>query len=354
MEGQLNFNAFAATDTGHGLKAERTKLEAERVTPPVTEDPLARAKSPGRRLLRHLQHIALFHLFGINLSISSRHGFASPRPSLQHRRPPLKGSSQGAIWNSFDNRELGQLIKKLRVEGGYGSSMYSPSISDLFISFDIYSSDDSSGLCDGLPLINPTRVILWEKQGIENMMTGNLAHVLAQAMVRYRAEQDIGQDVEPIAIEPSPNSSFVPMDCASKLVQDSVLEAHLIFCNDHAAAGYGRSEEYSPQISAVTGIKNLQGTSQVHICVHTLRGSRSLDDVVDKQAMIALLAYTTGLVRFCGWIFERNSRSFIEMESDISWDAFEVMAAHAGASLREFSMHIEARQNVLPTVFVGE
>ncbi|KAJ7433547.1 hypothetical protein FB451DRAFT_1313700 [Mycena latifolia] len=83
------------------------------------------------------------------------------------------------------NPDLGQFIKKMRVEGGYGSPMHtilkcSPSISDLFISFEIYSSDNSSGLCAGLPLINPTRLILQDNYGIQNKMTRNLVDVLAQ------------------------------------------------------------------------------------------------------------------------------------------------------------------------------
>ncbi|KAJ7684329.1 hypothetical protein DFH06DRAFT_1312767 [Mycena polygramma] len=63
------------------------------------------------------------------------------------------------------NKQLGQFIKKLRVEGGYGAPMgiileCSPHISDLFLSFEIFSSDSTNGLCKGLPLINPTRLVL--------------------------------------------------------------------------------------------------------------------------------------------------------------------------------------------------
>ncbi|KAJ7611828.1 hypothetical protein FB45DRAFT_1009632 [Roridomyces roridus] len=62
------------------------------------------------------------------------------------------------------NKDLGQFIKRLRVEGGYGAPMRtilqsSPNISDLSISLNIFSSDSTSGLCAGLPLVNPTRLI---------------------------------------------------------------------------------------------------------------------------------------------------------------------------------------------------
>ncbi|KAJ7102594.1 hypothetical protein B0H15DRAFT_339927 [Mycena belliarum] len=63
------------------------------------------------------------------------------------------------------NKDLGMYIKKLRVEGGYGSTMksilaLSPKITDLCISLAIWSSDGVSGLCQSLHLIDPVRLIL--------------------------------------------------------------------------------------------------------------------------------------------------------------------------------------------------
>ncbi|KAJ7695737.1 hypothetical protein B0H17DRAFT_1055415 [Mycena rosella] len=67
------------------------------------------------------------------------------------------------------NPELGRFIKKLRVEGGYGASMLkivksAPNVTDLFLSINIWSADNVSGLCRGLPLMNPTRVVLYDLQ----------------------------------------------------------------------------------------------------------------------------------------------------------------------------------------------
>ncbi|KAJ7744156.1 hypothetical protein B0H16DRAFT_995082 [Mycena metata] len=61
--------------------------------------------------------------------------------------------------------EIGGFIKKLRVEGGYGAAMHTilkcaPNITDLFISLFIHGTDSTKGLCSGLPLIDPRRVIL--------------------------------------------------------------------------------------------------------------------------------------------------------------------------------------------------
>ncbi|KAJ6495964.1 hypothetical protein DFH09DRAFT_1448236 [Mycena vulgaris] len=65
------------------------------------------------------------------------------------------------------NKDLGWLIKKLRVEGGFGTPMHnilkcSPNISDLYLSLQVGSPDTVAGLVLGLPLINPTRLILFD------------------------------------------------------------------------------------------------------------------------------------------------------------------------------------------------
>ncbi|KAF7305797.1 hypothetical protein HMN09_00733500 [Mycena chlorophos] len=61
---------------------------------------------------------------------------------------------------------LGHHVRKLRVEGGYGGAMltvlrHSPNVTDLFISLEIYGAT-TTGICKGLPLINPKRLILHE------------------------------------------------------------------------------------------------------------------------------------------------------------------------------------------------
>ncbi|KAJ6566994.1 hypothetical protein B0H19DRAFT_1139090 [Mycena capillaripes] len=63
---------------------------------------------------------------------------------------------------------LGRFVKKLRVEGGFGKYMQhilerTPQITDLFLSAIIWASDNVSGLVQGLPLLNPTRLIVLEQ-----------------------------------------------------------------------------------------------------------------------------------------------------------------------------------------------
>ncbi|KAJ7213182.1 hypothetical protein GGX14DRAFT_446510 [Mycena pura] len=61
--------------------------------------------------------------------------------------------------------EIGNFIKKLRVEGGFGDAMHTIlksalNITDLFLTLSIWGSGNVRGLCSGLPLINPRRVII--------------------------------------------------------------------------------------------------------------------------------------------------------------------------------------------------
>ncbi|KAJ7926266.1 hypothetical protein B0H13DRAFT_1973257 [Mycena leptocephala] len=58
------------------------------------------------------------------------------------------------------HKEFGRFIKKLRVEGGYGIAMHTilkcaPNITDIFLSLAVWSSDNTQGLCKGLPLSTP-------------------------------------------------------------------------------------------------------------------------------------------------------------------------------------------------------
>ncbi|KAJ7896786.1 hypothetical protein B0H14DRAFT_2678734 [Mycena olivaceomarginata] len=90
------------------------------------------------------------------------------------------------------NKALGTFIKKLRVEGGYGAPMLtilqcSPNISDLFVSLEIYSSDNTNGLCKGLSLLNPNRLILWDlsRTPPRNKMVLQLLEALAKSIAQW-------------------------------------------------------------------------------------------------------------------------------------------------------------------------
>ncbi|KAF7340303.1 F-box domain-containing protein [Mycena venus] len=63
------------------------------------------------------------------------------------------------------NRQFGLFIKKLRVEAGFPSAMhtileFAPNITEIYLTLYIWASDDVRGLCSGLSLLNPRRVIV--------------------------------------------------------------------------------------------------------------------------------------------------------------------------------------------------
>ncbi|KAF7314060.1 F-box domain-containing protein [Mycena chlorophos] len=87
------------------------------------------------------------------------------------------------------NPDIGRFIKKLRVEGGFGPFMHtilqlSPNVTDLFLSLDILAADTTEGLCKGLPLISPVRLILQSALGTErsNKSLNGLVKVLQQCI----------------------------------------------------------------------------------------------------------------------------------------------------------------------------
>ncbi|KAJ7607146.1 hypothetical protein FB45DRAFT_1135610 [Roridomyces roridus] len=90
------------------------------------------------------------------------------------------------------NGEFGQFVKHLRVEGGFGTPMRtilksSPNISDLWLTLEVFSSDNTSGLSDGLPLINPVRFILRHlaRRAPENKMVTKLLSALSESIPKW-------------------------------------------------------------------------------------------------------------------------------------------------------------------------
>jgi hypothetical protein len=78
------------------------------------------------------------------------------------------GQAQALADSLKANKSLGRHIKKLRLEGGYGGATHgiftlAPNITDLYLSLMIWSNDSVSGLCRSLSIVNPSRVILYDK-----------------------------------------------------------------------------------------------------------------------------------------------------------------------------------------------
>ncbi|KAJ6463030.1 hypothetical protein C8R47DRAFT_1157842 [Mycena vitilis] len=86
--------------------------------------------------------------------------------------------------------DLGRWIKRLRLEGAYGTPMHAilqsaPNVTDLFLSLDISAADNTCGLCTGLPLINPKRFILQDSVGFKNKMLANLMSALEKCFLKW-------------------------------------------------------------------------------------------------------------------------------------------------------------------------
>ncbi|KAJ7604143.1 hypothetical protein FB45DRAFT_851351, partial [Roridomyces roridus] len=91
------------------------------------------------------------------------------------------------------NPDLGQFIKRLRLEGGYGAPMRtilrsSPHISDILVTLDVLSSDSTVGLYDGLECISPRRLILHDccKKPCENKQAFKLLEGLEKAIPKWQ------------------------------------------------------------------------------------------------------------------------------------------------------------------------
>ncbi|KAJ7776042.1 hypothetical protein DFH07DRAFT_936977 [Mycena maculata] len=106
---------------------------------------------------------------------------------LLHHIVVLRSKAQAKALDAAlkKNPDLGRLIKKLRVEGGFGTPMHgilksAPNISDIFLSLHVHASDSTSGLVLGLPLINPRRVIIWDdtENLLKNKQVGQLIPAL--------------------------------------------------------------------------------------------------------------------------------------------------------------------------------
>ncbi|KAF7292031.1 F-box domain-containing protein [Mycena indigotica] len=101
-----------------------------------------------------------------------------------------KGQAQALAAVLSNNPLLGSFIRKLRVEGGYGASMYkvltnAPNITDLFLAFNMYSADKTDGLCRGLERVNPRRVILDTGEYRSNNATLELGDALVAAIPKW-------------------------------------------------------------------------------------------------------------------------------------------------------------------------
>ncbi|KAF7295859.1 Isocitrate dehydrogenase [Mycena chlorophos] len=96
-----------------------------------------------------------------------------------------------AVVLSQTEHDLGRYVKKLRIEGAYGPAVqtvlqHMPNVAHLFISFDFHTTDNPVGLCRGLPLINPTRLIVHDNYiGRTNKMKKQLLDAFDECIPKW-------------------------------------------------------------------------------------------------------------------------------------------------------------------------
>ncbi|KAJ7057670.1 hypothetical protein C8F01DRAFT_320468 [Mycena amicta] len=103
-----------------------------------------------------------------------------------------KGQATALARALSKNKELGRFIKKLRLEGGYGPAMHtilqcSPNITDLYLTLVIWSPDTTDGLCKGLSLVSPTKLILRDamRKGPKNKSVAALVEAIVKAIRKW-------------------------------------------------------------------------------------------------------------------------------------------------------------------------
>ncbi|KAF7367649.1 hypothetical protein MSAN_00828500 [Mycena sanguinolenta] len=93
------------------------------------------------------------------------------------------------------NEEFGSYIKKSRIEGAFPTAIYTilksaPNVTDLFLTLHIWDSDDVKGLCQGLPLINPRRVVVVDNDGPRPTKDNEQVDQLLQTLVEVIPKWD--------------------------------------------------------------------------------------------------------------------------------------------------------------------
>ncbi|KAK7047002.1 F-box domain-containing protein, partial [Favolaschia claudopus] len=121
------------------------------------------------------------------------------------------------------NPDLGRFIKKLRVEGGFGSSMHTilkcaTNVTDIYLSLQIHSSDSSAGLAMGLPLINPQRLIIFDDRNnpLKNKAVLQLMATLTVCAPKWSNTHTV---FLPYLIPPAVRQSFMLTMCSFKNIK---------------------------------------------------------------------------------------------------------------------------------------
>ncbi|KAJ7081187.1 hypothetical protein B0H15DRAFT_855335 [Mycena belliarum] len=172
------------------------------------------------------------------------------------------------------NPELGGFIKQLRVEGGFGRAMEAvlsacPNITDIALSLHLHASDSSAGLAIGLPLINPTRLVICDDE--ENIHKNRHVGILIVAVQRCaRNWTKLTTVVLPYPLVRRSRQVFVTDICALPSL------THVSFPIPRFYNGH-----LSPHIEAIAEIPSIQ--------VIEIRAEMTEEDAKRREAMAQIV-----------------------------------------------------------------
>lgn len=115
-------------------------------------------------------------------------------PLLYHTVVLRSNSQADALALSLrDNKTRGPLIERLRIEGGYGGVMYAiikaaRNVKVLCLTLYVRAVENVSGLCRALPMLRPTRVVLYDQayQALNNNQTSMLRETLNSCIKKWK------------------------------------------------------------------------------------------------------------------------------------------------------------------------
>ncbi|KAJ7611796.1 hypothetical protein FB45DRAFT_875336 [Roridomyces roridus] len=315
-----------------------------------------------------------------------------------------KGQAKALGRALSDNQELGQWIKHLRVEGGFGTPMLailkaSPNITDLYLTLEIFASDNTAGLCDGLSLIQPQRLIIkdisWRPK--HNKMISRLVDALAAAIPKWqRLSVFRSQNIDSLRME---RGGILPALAAAKKLEEITVQ-----CLDDAVDAYSLFQDcplraiqvleavkpitlervewdaQSPSLKKRLGLPHYYthvaldySDASLHFLlvlsknpslgerVRTIRGGSTMsdaydsdnedDDVVRDESNVKVMSQLTGLTEVYG-LYSNIRHGFLRnLQNSISWDAFAAVAQSSGPTLQDLSVPILHCGHVSPMVF---
>ncbi|KAF9457470.1 hypothetical protein BDZ94DRAFT_1273075 [Collybia nuda] len=124
-----------------------------------------------------------------------------------------------------ENKSRGRLIERLRIEGGYGGATYNivkaaSKVKVLCLTLYISASDNVSGLRRALPMLRPTRVVLYDqiRRGLDNQQTITLHETLNSCITKWKTMKQL---YFPYSEAMGLHSTSTPVDALSQAIKDA-------------------------------------------------------------------------------------------------------------------------------------